>query len=823
MRNRPPGRRGSESAVHDRRVREPTRVGEEEGGRDREDDALDGEVERRRRPRPQVPYWSRPVRSGASPVWSPIRDSNAGAVDVRGLPAAAEGGSAATARSASRRASANRPCACARTARACSRCQRATGRAQLRADPRERLQLAARRGEVTALERDVDPPQVPPHAGGRIPASDRARTSDRPAPPARPSPPDRTPPAGGPAVAAATAARSSQRSAIASACALARSAASRSPRYMQALERFADTLARSSLASGGSRASASSQEARTTRLGREVRLATLHRQRRLGEQVRTSRDDGPASRPPGRPAGGRTARPLPSAHRRRPAGGGSDCRRPCQRLRRSARGGTGGRPPRMPRRRIASSAARRIHSAARTRSPDTAATAQWRARSDRWVRAVRRAAARRHRRRRGAAAPARPRPGRPRPRPGRGRGRSGGHRRDEIATSPAAAASSRSGRHASFRSLQHVGDHRHREVAADDGRGLEQPDRLRGQPRQPRTYRLPDAGGHRPFAESRRVASTSTRPTSVDVERVAARCGRAPARRRDRTRARPTSEASWRPDVGAREAADLQSPRRRQPSSPASRTSPEGSVSRWFTSDEQSLVGHGVREMLQEQQGGGIGPVRVVEDDQERAIAGQQREAVDRPRRTAGTCPPPSRGRPRRPAHPGTSPARAAPVGRSAGARAPGRAGRRDRRRRAGSATTASTAGPRQPPAPVPTGPWRRPCRLRWPAPPPAASSRSLAPRGRAPGADRPASADARHSASTASSRSRPTNRVRIADLLQPPAGTHGEGSLGQLAEVAGVDPLPRHRPMDRRNPHGRRPWGFRRSSQRPPVRLMCS
>jgi hypothetical protein len=44
--------------------------------------------------------------------------------------------------------------------------------------------------------------------------------------------------------------------------------------------------------------------------------------------------------------------------------------------------------------------------------------------------------------------------------------------------------------------------------------------------------------------------------------------------------------------------------------------------------EEELLAGHGVREMLQEQQRGVIGPVRIVEDDEKRAIPGQQPEQL---------------------------------------------------------------------------------------------------------------------------------------------------------------------------------------------------
>ena len=116
------------------------------------------------------------------------------------------------------------------------------------------------------------------------------------------------------------------------------------------------------------------------------------------------------------------------------------------------------------------------------------------------------------------------------------------------------------------------------EVAADDGRGLEEPDRLGGKPRQPRTDGLPDTGRHRPLDEP--GGSVHQRPAHLrDEERVAPGAG---VHLLDVAAGQPTprTEASCR-RTSARERPPISRARvagRR--ASPAIRASPSGSVSR---------------------------------------------------------------------------------------------------------------------------------------------------------------------------------------------------------------------------------------------------
>ena len=158
---------------------------------------------------------------------------------------------------------------------------------------------------------------------------------------------------------------------------------------------------------------------------------------------------------------------------------------------------------------------------------------------------------------------------------------------------------------------------------------MHEPDRLGGKPRQPPTDGVPDTRRHRPLAE--RLRPDLQRPADLrDVEGIApGACvhlldvvvGQLLAEERGQLQA----------DLRSRQAADLHCSRRRMTGQPGQQDVAEGLGVPVVHDEKKPLGRHGLHEMLQEEQGRVIGPVRVVEDDQEWPILRQPTEQpIDR-------------------------------------------------------------------------------------------------------------------------------------------------------------------------------------------------
>ena len=275
--------------------------------------------------------------------------------------------------------------------------------------------------------------------------------------------------------------------------------------------------------------------------------------------------------------------------------------------------------------------------------------------------------------------------------------------------------------------------------------------------------------------------------TSLDV------ADRTAARRGPTASCAPTS-GSERPPISRTRVAGLRA-------SPASRTSPSGSVSRWFTTRRSrwaAMESARCCRSSSDESSAQCASSRTIRRGRSRDSRRSSRSTASKSRKRSSAVPGPRRvlrlvreqvGR--EPRELGGQPVvsrQTAQVGVLS-------------QRRAGPAATASTAGPRRPPAPVPTRPRRPPTRPRRTAPPPAASSRSRAARGRAP------DAAGRRVPTRGTPRGRrapgrgPRTTVRI-DALLPPAGqdaarSSGRSTTSPRAVTAVSDPPPSSRPRN--------------------------
>ena len=202
-----------------------------------------------------------------------------------------------------------------------------------------------------------------------------------------------------------------------------------------------------------------------------------------------------------------------------------------------------------------------------------------------------------------------------------------------------------------LRPAEHAGERREAKPAADDGGGAERLDHVLVERREPAPDRVAHAVGERQRAVER--AGVVQAPLTsqelhdlVDVERVA-RARRVDVGHELRGDAlRPTRRQA----AGARggEPADvvavqsLQRQPRRRPREPAERGGELVAGVRLEVAvggdRQQRHVGQRARDELQRQQGGGVGPVQVVEDDDERPAVRDGGRGGSRAPRRAGSA-----------------------------------------------------------------------------------------------------------------------------------------------------------------------------------------